>query len=125
MRYCKYLESGNTPAYATVEERDGVLYAVAPMAPPEEDLAAQLAPPSLSPFTPKPLSELHLLLPVTPSKILCVGRNYKDHAAEMGNDLPKEPLLFLKPPSSLLPPNGTIILLRSPAESTTKANSPS
>ena len=37
-----------------------------------------------------------------PSKIVCVGRNYADHAAELGNDVPKEPLLFLKAPSSLI-----------------------
>ncbi len=39
-----------------------------------------------------------------PSKVVCVGRNYADHAAELGNEIPKEPLLFLKAPSSLLPP---------------------
>ena len=37
-----------------------------------------------------------------PSKIVCVGRNYADHAKELGNDVPREPLLFLKAPSSLL-----------------------
>jgi 2-keto-4-pentenoate hydratase/2-oxohepta-3-ene-1,7-dioic acid hydratase in catechol pathway len=48
------------------------------------------------------LSEVKLLAPVTPSKIVCVGRNYKDHAAELGNPMPDEPLLFLKPPSSII-----------------------
>jgi 2-keto-4-pentenoate hydratase/2-oxohepta-3-ene-1,7-dioic acid hydratase in catechol pathway len=37
-----------------------------------------------------------------PGKIICVGRNYRDHAKEMGNDVPKEPLIFLKPPSSVI-----------------------
>jgi 2-keto-4-pentenoate hydratase/2-oxohepta-3-ene-1,7-dioic acid hydratase in catechol pathway len=37
-----------------------------------------------------------------PSKIVCIGRNYRAHAAEMGNDVPVEPLIFLKPPSSLI-----------------------
>ncbi|MGA8287572.1 MAG: fumarylacetoacetate hydrolase family protein, partial [Acidobacteriaceae bacterium] len=55
-------------------------------------------------------SALKLLAPVTPSKIVCIGRNYRDHAAELGNEPPKEPLLFLKPPSSLLPPGGIIRL---------------
>jgi 2-keto-4-pentenoate hydratase/2-oxohepta-3-ene-1,7-dioic acid hydratase in catechol pathway len=41
---------------------------------------------------------------------VCIGRNYRDHAAELGNEPPKEPLLFLKPPSSLLPPGGVIRL---------------
>jgi 2-keto-4-pentenoate hydratase/2-oxohepta-3-ene-1,7-dioic acid hydratase in catechol pathway len=55
------------------------------------------------------LAEGSLLPPVQPSKIVCVGRNYREHAAELGNDAPSEPLLFFKPPSSLLPPGGTII----------------
>lgn len=50
------------------------------------------------------------LAPVAPSKILCVGRNYAAHANELGNDVPVEPLLFFKPPSSLLAPDGTIEL---------------
>jgi 2-keto-4-pentenoate hydratase/2-oxohepta-3-ene-1,7-dioic acid hydratase in catechol pathway len=50
-----------------------------------------------------------LLPPVEPSKIVCVGRNYRAHAAELGNGVPDEPLLFFKPPSSLLPPGGTIL----------------
>ena len=49
-----------------------------------------------------PLSEARLLVPVSPSKIVCIGRNYRDHAAELGNEVPTEPLLFFKPPSSLL-----------------------
>ncbi len=43
-----------------------------------------------------------LLPPCAPSKIVCVGRNYAEHAKEMGNEPPKEPLIFLKPPSSLI-----------------------
>ena len=39
---------------------------------------------------------------IRPSKIVCVGRNYLDHAKELGNEVPKEPLIFLKPPSSLV-----------------------
>ena len=49
------------------------------------------------------------LPPVVPGKIVCVGRNYADHAKELGNDAPSEPLLFLKPPSALLAPEGTIV----------------
>ena len=51
-----------------------------------------------------------MTLAVQPSKIVCIGRNYADHAKELGNEVPKEPLIFLKPPSALLPPGGTIIL---------------
>jgi 2-keto-4-pentenoate hydratase/2-oxohepta-3-ene-1,7-dioic acid hydratase in catechol pathway len=50
-----------------------------------------------------------LLPPVTPSKIVCVGRNYAEHAKELGNEAPSEPILFLKPPSALLAPGGTIV----------------
>jgi 2-keto-4-pentenoate hydratase/2-oxohepta-3-ene-1,7-dioic acid hydratase in catechol pathway len=56
-----------------------------------------------------PLAQASLLPPVKPSKIVCVGRNYREHAAELGNEVPQEPLLFFKPPSSLLPPGGTIL----------------
>jgi 2-keto-4-pentenoate hydratase/2-oxohepta-3-ene-1,7-dioic acid hydratase in catechol pathway len=54
------------------------------------------------------LEEAELLAPVRPSKIVCVGRNYKAHAAELGNEVPKEPLLFFKPSSSLLGPGGMV-----------------
>lgn len=50
-----------------------------------------------------------LLPPVTPTKIVCVGRNYADHAKELGNEAPSEPILFLKPPSALLASEGTIV----------------
>ena len=48
------------------------------------------------------VSEVNFLPTVTPSKIVCVGRNYVEHAAELGNEVPKEPLLFLKAPSALI-----------------------
>jgi 2-keto-4-pentenoate hydratase/2-oxohepta-3-ene-1,7-dioic acid hydratase in catechol pathway len=48
------------------------------------------------------LSDAQLLPPVAPSKIVCVGRNYQEHAAELGNPLPEEPLLFLKAPSAII-----------------------
>jgi 2-keto-4-pentenoate hydratase/2-oxohepta-3-ene-1,7-dioic acid hydratase in catechol pathway len=56
-----------------------------------------------------PLAQASLLPPVEPSKIVCIGRNYREHAAELGHDVPLEPLIFLKPPSSLLPPGATIL----------------
>lgn len=49
-----------------------------------------------------PLAQVRLLPPCSPSKIVCVGRNYADHAKEMGNAIPTEPLIFMKPPSSLI-----------------------
>ncbi|HUR79245.1 MAG TPA: fumarylacetoacetate hydrolase family protein [Thermoanaerobaculia bacterium] len=50
-----------------------------------------------------------LLPPALPTKIVCVGRNYADHAKELGNEAPVEPIIFLKPPSALLAPFGTIV----------------
>src|SRR6266404_7019403 len=58
------------------------------------------------------LAEARLLAPVEPRKIVCVGRNYAAHAAELGNEMPKEPLIFLKPSTSILGPSGPIILPR-------------
>ncbi len=55
------------------------------------------------------LGELQLLAPAKPRKIVCVGRNYAEHAAELGNDVPPEPLLFLKPSSSLLAPGAAVV----------------
>lgn len=56
------------------------------------------------------LATAQVLAPVAPSKIVCVGRNYQDHAAELGNPMPKQPLLFLKPSSAVIGDNQTIIL---------------
>lgn len=59
--------------------------------------------------SPIPISEVTLLPPVIPSKIVCVGRNYREHAEELGNPVPAEPLLFLKPPSAVIGPLQAII----------------
>jgi 2-keto-4-pentenoate hydratase/2-oxohepta-3-ene-1,7-dioic acid hydratase in catechol pathway len=103
MRYAKICtEAGE--CYVSVELRDGIEWALAPYESPEEDPVDPII------FEPAPLDTFELMAPVRPSKILCVGRNYKDHAAELGNDVPKEPLLFLKPPSSLLAPGGSVVM---------------
>ncbi len=57
-----------------------------------------------------PLADVRLLAPSEPSKIICVGRNYVEHAKELGNEVPKVPLIFMKPPSSIINPNDTVIL---------------
>ena len=56
------------------------------------------------------LTEIRLLAPVEPSKIVCIGRNYAAHAAELGNEVPKEPLMFLKPPSAVVGPEVAIVV---------------
>ena len=58
------------------------------------------------------LENVRLLAPVEPSKIVCIGRNYAAHAAELGNEVPTEPLMFLKPTSSLIGPEDPIVLPR-------------
>jgi 2-keto-4-pentenoate hydratase/2-oxohepta-3-ene-1,7-dioic acid hydratase in catechol pathway len=122
MKYCRFLLD-NQPHYGAVEDRNQVLWITDLIHAPEDDLAFHLAHiraavPTLDvaslAFEPMPLSAATLLPPVTPSKIVCVGRNYRDHAKELGNDVPTEPLLFFKPPSSLLAPGGVV---RMPAAS--------
>jgi 2-keto-4-pentenoate hydratase/2-oxohepta-3-ene-1,7-dioic acid hydratase in catechol pathway len=56
------------------------------------------------------LADVRLLSPILPSKVVCVGRNYAEHAAEFGNDVPTEPLLFLKPSTSVIGPRDAIRL---------------
>ena len=116
MKYCRFLLD-NQPHYGAVEDRNSELWITDLIHAPEDDLAYHLAHsrgsvPSLDiaslAFEPTPLSAVLLLPPVTPSKIVCVGRNYRDHAKELGNDVPTEPLLFFKPPSSLFNPGGVV-----------------
>jgi 2-keto-4-pentenoate hydratase/2-oxohepta-3-ene-1,7-dioic acid hydratase in catechol pathway len=57
-----------------------------------------------------PLADVKLFAPVQPSKILCIGRNYVEHAKEHNVEVPKVPLIFMKPPSSIINPGETIIL---------------
>ena len=56
-----------------------------------------------------PLASVTLMAPVSPSKIVCIGRNYREHAKELNHPIPTEPLIFLKPPSAVLAPGGTIL----------------
>jgi 2-keto-4-pentenoate hydratase/2-oxohepta-3-ene-1,7-dioic acid hydratase in catechol pathway len=57
-----------------------------------------------------PAAGRRFLAPLAPSKIVAIGRNYKDHAAELGNPLPVEPLMFLKPPSAIIGPDEPIVI---------------
>lgn len=58
--------------------------------------------------------ESALLAPVEPTKVVCVGKNYADHAAEMGGEVPPEPVIFIKPSTSVVAPGAAIVL---PAQS--------
>jgi 2-keto-4-pentenoate hydratase/2-oxohepta-3-ene-1,7-dioic acid hydratase in catechol pathway len=113
MRYCRFLLD-NQAQYGVVEDRGGEPWIVDLAPAPEEDLEFRLAHGHATAetfdFEPTALSTAELLPPVRPSKIVCIGRNYRDHAKELGNDVPTEPLLFFKPPSSLLGPGRAILL---------------
>jgi 2-keto-4-pentenoate hydratase/2-oxohepta-3-ene-1,7-dioic acid hydratase in catechol pathway len=106
VQYCRF-QTQQGPQYGEVSQRQGEWWMARIIPAPPEDRTVT---PVIEDFPAQPLSALTLLAPVTPSKIVCIGRNYRDHAAELGNEAPKEPLLFLKPPSSLLPPGGIIRL---------------
>lgn len=59
-----------------------------------------------------PLAGAHLLAPVAPSKVVCVGLNYRAHIAEMGHEFPSEPVIFMKPPTAVIGPGAPIMLPR-------------
>ncbi len=59
-------------------------------------------------LTNPPLAAIHPMAPVQPSKIVCVGRNYREHAKELNHEIPTSPLIFLKPPSAVIAPGDEI-----------------
>jgi 2-keto-4-pentenoate hydratase/2-oxohepta-3-ene-1,7-dioic acid hydratase in catechol pathway len=102
MKYCRF-QSDFGPQYGEIADRNGTLWIERLLPPPEEDPWIKI--PSVAAsgeIDPLPLDLATLLPPVVPSKIVCIGRNYREHAAELGNEVPKEPLLFLKTPSSII-----------------------
>lgn len=103
LKICRFTNPhSNSDEFGVIKDE-----AVYPLSP--EQIYNLPASPELS-AKPLELSAVKLLSPVSPSKIVCVGRNYKDHAAELGNPMPDEPLLFLKPPSSIIGHEEEIIL---------------
>ncbi|HTD56143.1 MAG TPA: fumarylacetoacetate hydrolase family protein [Silvibacterium sp.] len=106
MKYCRF-ETESGPQYGEVVDFTGNLWIERLLPPFEEDPWIK---PFAGAFEPVPLLSAKLLAPVLPSKIICVGRNYREHAAELGNEPPKEPLLFLKAPSSVIGSEGAIQL---------------
>jgi 2-keto-4-pentenoate hydratase/2-oxohepta-3-ene-1,7-dioic acid hydratase in catechol pathway len=98
MKYCRFLTDSG-PQYGEIVDRNGTLWIERILQPFEEDPWTKFSGSSIDPL---PLENALLLPPVVPSKIVCIGRNYREHAAELGNEVPKEPLLFLKAPSSLI-----------------------
>ncbi len=105
MKLCQYRQAGSTPAWGIIEG-DSV-YAIT-------TLPGRILP------TPEALrrgevigalTDVPLSAPLRPGKIICVGRNYAAHAAERGEEVPSEPLLFFKPPSAVIGPGAAIQLL--------------
>jgi 2-keto-4-pentenoate hydratase/2-oxohepta-3-ene-1,7-dioic acid hydratase in catechol pathway len=107
MRYCRFQLNGEAH-YGLVESvagRDAIVRLLL-TAPEEAD--GDMESLRTRRIDAIPLEEAALLPPVRPSKIICIGRNYREHAAELGNEVPKEPMIFLKPTSALLSPGGIV-----------------
>jgi 2-keto-4-pentenoate hydratase/2-oxohepta-3-ene-1,7-dioic acid hydratase in catechol pathway len=103
MKYCRFT-TPDGPRFGLIETLAGT------------EQITQTAPDGLLPdflkakkIAAQPLSGAMLLYPVQASKIVCVGRNYSEHAKELGNEVPIEPLIFFKPPSSLISPGEKIV----------------
>jgi 2-keto-4-pentenoate hydratase/2-oxohepta-3-ene-1,7-dioic acid hydratase in catechol pathway len=107
MKYCRFYLDGNAQ-YGLVENVAGseAITRLLLTAPEEGDGDMEDLPSKRMAHI--PLSSAQLLAPVRPSKIVCIGRNYREHADELGHEIPVEPLIFLKPPSSLLSPGDNI-----------------
>jgi 2-keto-4-pentenoate hydratase/2-oxohepta-3-ene-1,7-dioic acid hydratase in catechol pathway len=105
MRYCRF-NSAHGAQYGLIEDVAGgatITHALPPDGDGLPDLKRATRVAAL------PLASASLLAPVQPSKVVCVGRNYLDHAKELGNEPPAEPLIFFKPPSSIIAHHGQIV----------------
>ena len=103
MRYCRFSHRGSS-SYGLIESIGGVervtrVLASAPQSPGDFDKGEKC---DLA------VQEVKLLAPAEPSKIVCIGRNYREHAKELNHPIPTEPLFFLKPPSSVIGPGDEI-----------------
>ena len=107
MKYCRFHWNGEAH-YGLVESEGGRDSIVRLLLTPPEEADGDMESLRTRKIEAVPLEEATLLPPVRPSKIVCVGRNYREHAAELGHDVPKEPLIFLKATSALLSPGATI-----------------
>jgi 2-keto-4-pentenoate hydratase/2-oxohepta-3-ene-1,7-dioic acid hydratase in catechol pathway len=108
MRYCRFSLNGSNH-YGLVESVAGADYITRTFLQPPSTSDGDLEGLPSRRMDRIPFAEASLLAPVEPSKIVCVGRNYREHAAEFGHDAPTEPLIFLKAPTALLAPGGTIL----------------
>src|SRR6202162_2719251 len=107
MKYCRFQFNGQVQ-YGLVESVGGRDSIVRVLLTPPEEADGDMESLRTRKIEAIPLEEAALLPPVRPSKIVSIGRNYREHAAELGHDVPQEPLIFLKATSALLPPGGTV-----------------
>lgn len=98
MKFCRYISAASAPVYGILDDSAIREISAAPWTEWKEtgkSVAAEGA---------------RLLAPVEPRKIVCIGRNYAAHAAELGNEVPKDPLIFLKPSTAIVGPEEPIVL---------------
>ncbi|OLE57539.1 MAG: hypothetical protein AUG13_03490 [Chloroflexi bacterium 13_1_20CM_2_59_7] len=107
MKYCRFQLNGQSHC-GLVESVAGREEITRLLLSPPEQVAGDMEDLPTKRMDHLPLTEAALLAPVRPSKIVCVGRNYREHAAELGHEIPTELLIFFKPPSSLLGSGQTI-----------------
>src|SRR5580704_2106403 len=107
MKYCRFHHNGEVH-YGLVETVAGREEITRLLVTPPEEVGGDMEDLRTKRMEHVALAEAELSVPVRPTKIVCVGRNYRDHAAELGNAVPTEPLLFFKPISALLAPGGTV-----------------
>jgi 2-keto-4-pentenoate hydratase/2-oxohepta-3-ene-1,7-dioic acid hydratase in catechol pathway len=107
MKYCRFQLDGQAQ-YGLVESVAGRDAIVRILLTPPEEADGDMESLRTRRIEAIPLEQAVLLPPVRPSKIVCIGRNYREHAAELGHEVPKEPLLFLKATSALLAPGGVV-----------------
>jgi len=99
---------------ARVAHPDGVAFATIETGADGQQTAAEIAEHPFGPVRPTgrqwPVADIRLLAPILPTKVVCIGKNYADHAKEMGGEPPASPVIFLKPSTSVIGPNAAIKL---------------
>jgi len=103
VRFCRFEHSGKV-SYGLIED----IRAVPTITRRSERFPAALADFESAEAANLPLDSARLLAPTQPSKIVCVGRNYREHAKELNHEVPTSPLIFLKPPSAVIGPGADI-----------------
>jgi len=106
MKFCRFVVLGSAKTQSTAPVFGKI----------EDEKVTELSGPPWLEWSPTPrawpLDQVRLVAPVAPAKIVCVGRNYAAHASELGNEMPKEPLIFLKPSSSIVGNDEPVVLPR-------------